>query len=168
MSKIILSAFIVIGFMGKVELHSAQITLSTALAQDVDPIQEVQSYIAQGEAEIKKASSRNLRGKRRTKKRVEVYLSALRSFSSALRKLNEYQIEDDQFFEQIESAFNAVLKDKAVKKKLKELEGELMSALKVQDFNKANQTAISLLDIDERQETIKYLLSVTSELMSDE
>ena len=154
--------------MGKVELHSAQIKLSEALAQDTDPIQEVQSYIAQGEAEIKKASSKKLRGKRRTKKRVEIYLSALRSFSSALRKLNEYQIEDDQFFEQIESGFKTVLKDKAVKGKLKELEGELMNALKSQDFNKANQTAISLLDIDERQETIKYLLSVTSELMPDE
>ena len=76
-----------------------------------------------------------------------------------MRKLNEYQIEDDQFFEQIESGFNTVLKDKAVKKKLKELEGELMSALKVQDFDKANQTAISLLDIDERQETIISFIS---------
>ena len=156
------------GLLGSLNLQSSLIAFSSASAQEADPIQEVQSFIAQGEAGIKKASARNLKGKRRTKKRVVIYLSALKSFSSALRKLNEYQIEDDQFFEQIESGFKTVFKDKAVMKKLKQLEGELMNALKAQDFDKANQTAISLLDIDERQETVKYLLSVTSELMSDE
>ncbi len=151
-----------------VSIQNNTVVLQSASAQEADPIQEVQNFIAQGKADIEKASARKLRGKRRTKKRVEVYLSALKSFSAALRKLNEYQIEDDQFFEQIDNGFKKVFEDKAVSKKLKELEGELMTALKAQDFNKANQTAINLLDIDERQETIKYLLSVTSELMSDE
>ena len=158
----------VTGLLGSLNLQSTLIAFSSASAQEADPIQEVQDFIAQGEAEIKKASSRKLRGKRRTKKRVDIYLTALKSFSSALRKLNEYQIEDDQFFEQIENGFKKVFKDKAVMKKLKQREGELMNALKAQDFDKANQAAISLLDIDERQETVKYLLSVTSELMSDE
>jgi hypothetical protein len=142
--------------------------VQTVHAQEVDPIQEIQEFIATGQANVKKAKSRKYRSKRKTKQRIAIYFDALKSFSSALRRLNEYQIEDDQLFEQIESSFESVLSVKEVKKKISALEGKLMTALKTKDFETANQTAQDLIDIDERRETIKYLLPVISEILSNE
>ena len=71
-------------------------------------------------------------------------------------------------YEQIEESFNSVLRVKEVKKKISNLEGKLMSALKTKDFVTANQTAQDLIDLDERKETIKYLLPIISESLADE
>ena len=139
-----------------------------AWAQEVDPIQEIQEFIQNGKQSIEKAKSRRLRKRSKTATRVKFYFEALKSFSSALRRLNEYQIEDDQLYEQIEESFNSVLGVKEVKKKISNLEGKLMSALKTKDFVTANQTAQDLIDLDERKETIKYLLPIISESLADE
>ncbi len=142
-------------------------THSAAYAQEIDPLEEVQQFISDGQAKIKKAKSRSYRGRKRVKKRVGFYFEALKSFSSALRRLNEYQIEDDQIFEQLESSYLEVLSIKEVAKEVKKMNTNLMSAIKKGDTSQANKIAQNLIDIDERRESIKYLLAVLAETPSE-
>lgn len=138
-----------------------------AFAQDGDPIEEIESHIKKGKEELAKVKSRKYRGKRKKAVRIKIYFEALKSFSSALRKLNEYQIEDDQYFEQLEALFNEVSGIKEVSDQISKIDGKLMKALKKKDYENANQLAQQLLDLDERRDTIKYLLPIVSDLTTE-
>ena len=132
-------------------------------AQEMDPIEEINSFIAAGQGHLKTAKSRSYRGRKKVKKRVAKYFEALKSFSSAWRRLNEYQIEDDSLYEQIDALLNEVTKVKEVSNALDLLNAKLMKAMKKDDLTTVSKTAESLIDLDERREGIKYLLSTLSE-----
>ena len=132
-------------------------------AQDMDPIEEIKGYIKEGQAIVDTAQGRAYSSRRNIKQRVEKYFEALKSFSSALRRLNEYQIEDDALYEQLDGLINKVISIVEVSKEIERLDSELMKSMKNDDTATAKQTAETLIDLDERREGIKYLLSALSE-----
>ena len=147
---------------------SLPLAIHAACAQDDDPIVTVQNYISAGKKEVKTASSRRLRSRRHTKKRVGIFFKALKSFSSALRTLDEYEMEEEapELYQEITSLMDQVMKRKDVKKKLDQVEGNLVKAMKTGAYEDARQLAQELVDLNEHNKEVKYLLPILNDLLS--
>ena len=149
---------------------SISLVTQAAFAQDDDPIVTVQNYIGEGKKSVKKASSRRLRSRRRTKQRVNIFFNALKSFSSALRTLDEYEMEEEapELYQEIKSLMDQVMSRKDVKKKLNKIEGNLVKAMKTGAHEDARQLAQELVDLNEHNKEVKYLLPILNDLLSDD
>ena len=139
---------------------------------DEDPLVKAQEFIDQGKRSIKTASSRSNRGRSRArvKRRVNNYFAALRSFSSALRILDEYEMEEEapEYYTQIKELMGQVVTRKEVKTKLDRIEGDLVKAVKSGAYDKARGLAQKLISLDERNKKVRYLLPILNDLLSDQ
>lgn len=140
--------------------------------QDEDPLVKAQEFIDQGKKSVKSASSRPYRGrsKRRVKKRVTLYFSALKSFSSALRILDEYEMEEEapEYYQQIKELMDQVITLREVKTRLDTLESDLVKSVKTGSYEKSRDLAQELISLNERNKKVRYLLPILNDLLSDQ
>lgn len=139
------------------------LTVESAYAQDGDPMVEITQFVQVGDEKAELASKK-MRAKNLKTKRIDTFFDALKSFSSALRRLDEYQIEDLELIDQIGKKIDTIINDRDVSRALSNLRDKLMSALKNKNYSEATQMAQQLVDLDQRNDAIQYLLSVLMDL----
>ena len=135
-----------------------QSTFNHVYAQTDDPMVKIKQLVQEADESKAKGASRRMKRKRTA--RLEIYFKALRTYSEALRKIEEYQIEDQGLIDQISQQMDAILSDRYVTRSLEKSKKALMKALKAKNYDEVTQLAQNLVDLDQRNEQLKYLLSV--------
>jgi hypothetical protein len=101
---------------------------------------------------------------------VTLYFSALKSFSSALRILDEYEMEEEapEYYQQIKELMDQVITLKEVKTRLDKLESDLVKSVKTGAYDKSRDLAQELISLNERNKKVRYLLPILNDLLSDQ
>jgi|LauGreDrversion4_2_1035121.scaffolds.fasta_scaffold530735_2 uncharacterized protein YicC (UPF0701 family) len=113
------------------------------------------------EAKDKLADGRRKKGAQRSSALKE----SLKTFSRAWRSMTGLQIESPSLSAEINSGFDEIFADPAVRRELKDLEERLAAHLSAKDYSKAYDVAEELQQLNSRSREYDYMMRVISSLL---